>query len=168
MNKQEIYDYLRFCRIWFEANEHPAVFHMGDISELHLSHPEAEAKNLFLRDDKKQNYYLVTVKGDRKVNLKELRQRNGTRPLSFASENDLMDILHLTAGSVTPFGLLNDTERKVSFFLEASFLEGSGLIGVHPNENTATVVLKTPDLLNLIHEHGNPVRLLKSPDSPSN
>ena len=53
-------------------------------------------------------------------------------------------------------------------FLEASFLEGSGLIGVHPNENTATVVLKTTDLLNLIREHGNPVRLLKSPDSPSN
>ena len=79
-----------------------------------------------------------------------------------------MDILHLTAGSVTPFGLLNDTERKVSFFLEASFLEGSGLIGVHPNENTATVVLKTTDLLNLIREHGNPVRLLNSPDSPSN
>ena len=168
MDKQEIYAYLRSHGIEFEVTEHPAVFHMDELSEVNLSHPEAEAKNLFLRDDKKLQYYLVSVKGDQKVNLKELRQKNNTRALSFASEEELMEILHLSRGAVSPFGLLNDTDRKAELFLDESFLKDPGLIGIHPNDNTATIVLRTQDLLRLIREHGNPVRILKTPGCPSN
>ena len=35
------------------------------------------------------------------------------------------------------------------------------LIGVHPNENTATVWIKTDDLINIIKEHGNEVIIQK-------
>ena len=108
-------------------------------------------------------YYgdLITVKGDKRVDLKEFRKKNNTRPLRFASENDLMDILGLIPGAVTPLGILNDEERKVQVFLDREFLEGRKLIGVHPNENTATVWLKTEDLLDIIKEHGNPVQVLE-------
>ena len=61
----------------------------------------------------------------------------------------------------TPLGILNDEERKVQVFLDREFLEGRKLIGVHPNENTATVWLKTEDLLDIIKEHGNPVQVLE-------
>ena len=44
MDKQEIYAYLRSHGIEFEVTEHPAVFHMDELSEVNLSHPEAEAK----------------------------------------------------------------------------------------------------------------------------
>ena len=64
-------------------------------------------------------------------------------------------------GAVTPLGILNDEERKVQVFLDREFLEGRKLIGVHPNENTATVWLKTEDLLDIIKEHGNPVQVLE-------
>ena len=50
------------------------------------------SKNLFVRDDKKRNYYLITVKGNKRIDLKEFRKKNETRPLSFASENDLLDL----------------------------------------------------------------------------
>lgn len=70
-----------------------------------------------------------------------------------------MDFLKLTPGSVTPLGLLNDTEHKVKFFLDKDFLEKPELIGIHPNENTATVWLKTADLVRLIEGHGNAVEL---------
>ena len=95
------------------------------------------------------------------VCIKEFRKKNNTRPLRFASENDLMDILGLIPGAVTPLGILNDEERKVQVFLDREFLEGRKLIGVHPNENTATVWLKTEDLLDIIKEHGNPVQVLE-------
>ena len=36
----------------------------------------------------------------------------------------------------------------------------SELIGVHPNDNTATVWMKTADLIRLIEEHGNMVRVV--------
>ena len=105
MNKQEIYNYLKEQNIWHEVTEHKAVFNMEELAEVDIPYPEADAKNLFVRADKKRNYYLITVKGE--------------------------------------------------------FLEGRKLIGVHPNENTATVWLKTEDLLDIIKEHGNPVQVLE-------
>ena len=90
---------------------------------------------------------------------KAIRQQNGTQPLTFASDRDLMDLLGLIPGAVTPLGLLNDQDHKVAFWLDKSFLESSGLIGVHPNENTATVRLKTDDLLQLLRESSTQVTL---------
>ena len=153
MNKQEIYNYLKEQNIWHEVTEHKAVFNMEELAEVDIPYPEAAAKNLFVRDDKKRNYYLITVKGDKRVDLKEFRKKNNTRPLRFASENDLMDILGLIPGAVTPLGILNDEERKVQVFLDREFLEGRKLIGVHPNENTATVWLKTEDCNGVQREH---------------
>ena len=123
-------------------------------------YPEADAKNLFVRDDKKKNFYLITVRGDKRVNLKEFRKANGTRPLSFASAENLMDIMGLIPGAVTPLGILNDTEKKVHFYLDKHFLEEPGLVGVHPNDNTATVWLKTEDLIRIIEEHEHDVTLV--------
>lgn len=160
MNKQEIYDYLNSRGIRYEITEHGAVYNMEDLSSVALPYPEADAKNIFVRDDKKQNYYLITVKGDTRVDLKEFRRRHGTRNLSFASADDLNTILGLIPGAVTPLGLLNDKESSVQFFLDRSFLDAPGLIGVHPNDNTATVWIKTDDLIRLIEEHGNPVCLM--------
>ena len=65
-----------------------------------------------------------------------------------------MRLLGLEAGSVTPLGLLNDEDCRVIFYLDAEF---TGLIGVHPNDNTATVWMQAEDLKRLIEEHGNPV-----------
>ncbi|MFG6332390.1 MAG: prolyl-tRNA synthetase associated domain-containing protein [Lachnospiraceae bacterium] len=160
MNKQEIYDYLNSRGIRYEITEHGAVYNMEDLSSVALPYPEADAKNIFVRDDKKRNYFLITVKGDTRVDLKEFRRRHGTRNLSFASADDLSAILGLIPGAVTPLGLLNDKESSVQFFLDRSFLDAPGLIGVHPNDNTATVWIKTDDLIRLIEEHGNPVCLM--------
>jgi len=160
MNKQEIYNFIKSKNIWYEITEHKAVFTMNELSEIKIPYPECDAKNLFLCDDKKRNYYLVTIKGNKKLNLKEFRNNNGTRPLSFASEQDLMNIMNLIAGSVTPLGLLNDKELKVTFYLDKDFFNGKQIIGVHPNENTATLWLKVQDLIEIIKEHGNQVNVV--------
>lgn len=161
MNKQEIYEYLQRENIWHEITEHKAVYNMAELSKIDIPYPEADAKNLFVRDDKKRNYYLIAVKGDKRVDLKEFRHKNNTRPLSFASENDLLDIMDLKAGSVTPLGILNDNETKVKVFIDRDFIEPPNLIGVHPNDNTATLWLKTDDLIKIIKEHGNPVDIVE-------
>ena len=161
MKKQEVYHLLDAERIWYEVTEHKAVYNMAEVSEIALPYPEADAKNLFVRDDKKCCYYLITVKGDKRVDLKAFRQRNHTRPLSFASADDLMDILGLLPGAVTPLGLLNAPKGKVQFWLDQAFLEGRGLIGVHPNENTATVWIKAEDLICILRQHGIQVMLFE-------
>ena len=157
MNKQQIYDYLQENSICHEITEHKAVYNMAELAEVPCPYPEADAKNLFVRDDKKQNYYLITVKGEKRVNLKAFRKAQGTRNLSFASAEDLMERLGLIPGAVTPLGVLNDETRSVKVFLDQDFLQEPGLVGVHPNENTATVWLKAEDLIRIIREHGNEV-----------
>ena len=153
LNKEETYAFLKENNIEFEAVEHKAVFNMEELGDVELPHPEWEAKNLFVRDDKKRNYYLITVKGAKRVDLKDFRKKHGLRPLTFASADDLLEIMKLTPGSVTPLGLLNDSECKVKLYLDAEFEDG--MMGVHPNDNTATVYMKADDVLRLIREHGN-------------
>ena len=160
MNKQEVYAFLDEKKIKYGVTEHAAVYNMAELAEVFLPYPEAIAKNLLVRDDKKRQYYLITVKGDKMVDLKEFRRNNGTRHLSFASEEDLPTVLGLTKGSVTPLGLLNDTSCMVAFYLDGSFLDVPSIIGVHPNENTATVWLDSKDLVSMIKEHGNSVHVV--------
>ena len=116
MDKQAIYDYLKRKNIWHEITEHKAVYNMADLTQIAVPYPEADAKNLFIRDDKKRNYYLITVK----------------------------------------------SEIRVKVFLDKTFLEAPGLIGVHPNDNTATVWLRTQDLLTIIKKHGTKIELVRS------
>ena len=163
MDKNGVYDLLKSHNIEFEAVEHPAVFHMGEDHGTQLPYPEADAKNLFVRDDKKRGYYLITVRGDKRVDLKAFRKEHGLRPLSFGSEEALMEKLKIRPGSVSPFGLLDNDARDVKFYLDADFLKEPYLIGCHPNDNTATVFLKTDDMIALIKEHGNEVEAVELP-----
>ena len=158
--KLSIYKYLNSLGIDYEVTEHPAVFSMEELSGMHLPYPGAVAKNLFVCDDKKSNYYLITVKGDKRVDLKAFRRAYDTRPLSLAKEEDLKTVLGLAPGAVTPLGILNDKEHKTRFFLDEDFLTPPSVIGVHPNENTAIVWLKAEDLLRIITEHRNPVKIV--------
>lgn len=160
MNKQEVYDFIKSKNIWHEITEHEAVFNMDELSKIEVPYNDCDAKNLFVRDDKKENYYLITVKGNKRVDLKEFRKRYDVRPISFASAEDLMKYLNLIPGSVSPLGLLNDKERKVKFYLDDSFFKDDKIIGIHPNDNTATVWLKVDDLINIIKEHGNKIEII--------
>ena len=160
MDKQTIYSFLKSKKIAFEVTEHAAVFNMQELSGIELPYPEDDAKNLFVRDDKKRQFFLITVKGDKRVDLKALRKTLCTRPLSFASDEVLKEKLQLTPGSVTPLGLLNNHDCDVCWILDKDFEGKPHRIGVHPNDNTATVWLRPEDLANLISEHGNPVILL--------
>ena len=97
---------------------------------------------------------LLTVQGNKRVDLKTFRKAQQTRPLTFASSEELLDKLRLPPGAVTPLGLLNSDVHEVTAYFDEELLTGSGLVGVHPNENTATVWLKTADLIQLLREHG--------------
>ena len=134
---------------------------MDELGRVDVPHPGRDAKNLFVRDDKKKNYYMITVLGNKRVDLKQFKKDYGTRHLSFASPDDLQNLLHVIPGAVTPLGLLNDETKEVKIFLDDAFLKNGGIIGVHPCDNTATVWLQTKDLINLIEGHGNPVETIK-------
>ena len=104
---------------------------------------------------KKRNYYLITMKGNKRVDLKAFRRQRGLRALSFAAAEELFDIMKLIPGAVTPLGILNDAEHRVQVFMDVEFVGNK--IGVHPNDNTATVWMQADDLMKIIQKHGNTV-----------
>ena len=114
-------------------------------------------------DDKKRNYYLLVVKSSKKIDLNDLKNKINSRRLSFASEIDLEKYLKLKKGSVTPLGVLNDVERKVKIIIDEDILKEE-IVGVHPNDNDATVFMKTKDLIRLIELNGNLVEYAKVGD----
>ena len=152
---EQVYALLERKRIPYRRAEHPAVHTIEEMLALSLDQAEAVTKNLFLRDDKKRNYYLVTVRQDRHVDLKALRTLLGSRPLSFASPPDLKRMLGLEPGAVTPFGVLEDQEHIVTVALDAAF-RPDRIIGIHPNDNTQTVWLSAADLKQVLQEAGAP------------
>ena len=161
MTKENDYEFIKSKNIWYLIEKHKSVFNMDELKNINLKYPEYDAKNVFLTDDKKSKYYLISLKNDKKVDIKEFKNKYNTRHLSFARENDLKEILGLTPGSVTLLGILNDSERKVSVYIDQYFLNGKGIIGVHPLKNDATVWLKTNDLINIVKEHGNEVNIIE-------
>ena len=154
-DRQAILELLENGNIPYKLISLPAVFTIDEMAQLNLPQSDVVAKNLFVRDDKKRNYYLISVQEEKRVDLKALREKIAARPLSFASEQDLNAMLGLQKGAVTPFGVLNDRDCKVKVLIDTAFCDG--LIGVHPNENTATIWVKTTDLIHIIRQHGHEV-----------
>ena len=158
--KEEIYQLLKDRAVEFDAVDHPALWSMSDVCEVEIPHPEADAKNLFLKEKKHDNYFLITVRGDKRVDLKKFREKQGTRALTFGSAEELEELLGVIPGMVSPFGLLNDKDCKVRFFIDREFFDEPYMIGIHPNDNTATVVLRTDDLIKIVQDHGTEITVI--------
>lgn len=158
--RQKVFAALADMHIDYELIEHPAVYTIEEMDQLTISHKESIVKNLFVRDDKKRKYFLIVLQKDKHVDLKKIKAELNSRPLSFASEDDLAKYLGLNKGSVTPFGVLNDSTGKVTVVLDEDILS-FGQLGVHPNENTATVLLKPQDLEAIIKKQGNEILHIK-------
>ena len=157
--KEEVKAFLEENNIPFEWVEHKAVYTIEDMEELGLESMEETAKNLFLRDQKGKRHFLVVIRADKQANLKELGEKLGTK-LSFASEERLEKYLGLKKGAVTPLGVLNDEDHAVEIYFDEDFVYKER-IGVHPNDNTASVYLKPLHLLEIIRNRANTLEIVK-------
>ena len=98
MDRNDILSLLKDRGIYYEITLHEAVFDMAGSALLDLPHPRCVAKNLFVHDEGRRNWYLLCIKGDKRVDLKAFRRQEGTRALSFASAMELYG--HLNTATV--------------------------------------------------------------------
>ncbi len=148
-----IYKILNDLGIKYTEVEHKAVFTSEEAQFIKNKIEGIGAKNLFLKD--KNGYYLVLVPDNKKVNLKNLTQKLGLKHLSFASPEELKNILGLTMGSVTPLGIIHDQDNLVTVILDDE-LENNKIL-MHPLINTKTISIIYPDLVKFLdhfnHKH---------------
>ncbi|HXK78515.1 MAG TPA: YbaK/EbsC family protein, partial [Oscillospiraceae bacterium] len=86
---------------------------MEMLTEIGLEQKGVIGKNLFLRDAKGRRHFLVFVYGDKKVDLAALKDKIGSTRLSFGSAERLESHLGLLKGSVSPLGVLYNTDADV-------------------------------------------------------
>lgn len=158
--RHTVLEKLEELAIPYKITEHEAVYTIGQMEELHLGGYGHVAKNLFLRDAKGKRHFLITFCGDKQADLKTLGAKLGGVRLSFASEERLERFLKLKKGAVTPLGAVNDEDHAVEIVLDKD-LKKKESIGVHPNENTATVWLTFSDLCRYIENCGNPLTFME-------
>ena len=117
----------------------------------------AHSKNLFLKN-KKNKFFLFSCLETTKIELKRLSKNLNLGNISFAREEYLKKILGVMPGSVTPFGLLNDVNEEVEFYLDKEFLSEK-IVNFHPLVNTATLSLSIRDLINFLIENKKKVNI---------
>lgn len=159
---ESLKNWLAEHKIHYMMHTHPAVFTVPE-AKIHCGHiPGTHIKNLFLRNKKTDEYYLVTIPAEKRLDLKRFQKLIGAPSVRFATPEALFEILGLTPGAVTPMGLVNDTKHRAVFILEKE-LWTAEILCVHPNVNTATLQLKNEDFRKFIAATGTEIRLVELP-----
>jgi Ala-tRNA(Pro) deacylase len=121
------------------THDHPAVFTVGEGEDLKAGIPGAHTKNLFLKDARDQ-LWLISAEGHAAIDLKRLHTVIGSARLSFGRPELMQETLGVSPGSVTAFGLINDTGHRVRFVLDRTLAEAEQ-VNFHPLTNTATTTV---------------------------
>ena len=111
-------------------------------------------KNLFFRNHKGNKHYLVVLDCERDLAIHDLEQLLHQGKLSFASPQRMDKYLGLQPGSVSPFGLINDSENHVHLFIDENLRKEASL-SFHPNDNRATVVISQEEFIRYLSIIGN-------------
>lgn len=158
--ERSVYDVLDALGIVYTRHEHPPVFTVAEAEQHWSGIDAAHCKNLFLRNKKGKAHYLVVVERSTPVEIGKLTIQLGEDRLSFASPERLATWLGLTAGAVSPFGIINDRAHAVTVVLDDA-LRSAARVGFHPNVNTATITLAFADFERFLAAQGNPIRYLR-------
>lgn len=150
----KVYEVLKKLDIPFEYYEHPAVPTVKEAAIYWKDLNATHCKNLFFRNHKGDEHYLVIFEYSHNILIKDLEQRLKQGKLTFASDRRLMKYLNLQPGSVSPFGLIYDTSDHVHLFLDENF-KRSGKISFHPNINTASLIISFNDFIRFLDYCGN-------------
>jgi len=151
IKKDDLIEMLANKEIPFIKHEHEALFSVEDSNNKRGLVEGAHTKNLFLKN--KKNYFcLFSCEEKSLIDLKKFSKSIGAGNLSFARKEYLKQYLDIEPGSVSPYGLLNDKNGIVDFFLDEELYKSSK-INFHPLVNTSTVTLKTSDFINLMVEN---------------
>ncbi|MEK7571236.1 MAG: prolyl-tRNA synthetase associated domain-containing protein [Patescibacteria group bacterium] len=155
----DIYSTLDTLRISYKKIEHSAVFTVEEANTIDRDITAGHSKNLFLKNKKGTAYYLVVVQSDKRVDLKQLANTLAESKLSFASPEKLQEYLGLTPGSVSPFGLINNTKHDVTVIIDKDLVQQEK-VAFHPNINIATLVISVEDFQKFLGWAGNKIRYL--------
>lgn len=141
-----VYDMLDDLGIDYGTLTHAAAATMEECEAVRHTLGAPVFKNLFLTNRRATELYLLLMPADKPFKTKYLSSQLGCARLSFASEQEMWDKLHIHPGAVSPMGLIYDTEHKVRLIIDSD-LRQTDKYACHPCVNTASIIMRLSDLL---------------------
>lgn len=140
-----VYDFLDRLGIEYSTLKHPAAFTIEECNRVRDVVKAPVFKNLFLTNKQQSKFYLLVMPGEKVFKTKYLSAQINSARLSFADEGHMMSYLGVTPGSVTPLGLIHDTDRVVNLLLDED-IRNYPAFACHPCINSASVIMRLEDL----------------------
>ena len=156
-----VYDLLDTLNITYQRIDHEAAMTMEACAEVDKVLDATICKNLMLCNRQNTDFYLLLIPGDKPFKTKELSHQIESSRLSFAAPEYMAEYLDITPGSLSVFGLMNDSGHKVQLLVDEDVLKGE-YIGFHPCINTSSLRIKTADMVEkIIPAMGHAPRLVE-------
>jgi Ala-tRNA(Pro) deacylase len=161
--REELFERFKSLGIETRTLDHAPVFTVEQAKLVHDDMPGGHCKNLFCKDEKGVLWLIVALE-DAVINLKAAPAKIGSKRLTFGKPELLMEVLGVEPGSVTPFGLINDTSQRTNVILDEAMMRQTPL-NYHPLKNDATTAISPDDLIAFIKSCGHTPRIVAVSDA---
>ena len=157
---QQVANKLQELGIIFDVVEHPPVFTTEQADSYIEGMEGVRTKSMFLTNRKKTQYYLLIMDDKKRLDMNDFKIQVGADRIRMASLNSLAEKMNLPAGTVSPFGLLNNKEKDIQVYFDKDIIDEERMC-FHPNTNEKTIFVSTRDLFKFLKDLGYSYQVLE-------
>ena len=159
---QQVANKLQELGIAYDVVEHPPAFTTEQADSYIEGLEGVRTKSMFLTNKKKTQYYLLVMDDHKSLDMDDFKEQVGANRIRMASLDSLAEKMNLPAGTVSPFGLLNNDEKDILVYFDKDIVS-EDIMTFHPNTNEKTIFIKTQDLFRFLESIGFTYKFLTLP-----
>ena len=159
---QQVANKLQELGITYDVVDHPPAFSTEQADSYIEGLEGVRTKSMFLTNKKKTQYYLLIMDDKKPLDMDDFKVQVGANRIRMASLDSLAEKMNLPAGTVSPFGLLNNEEKDIHVYFDKDIVS-EDVMTFHPNTNEKTIFIKTQDLFRFLESIGFTYEVVTSP-----
>lgn len=142
----EVYEKIRELGIEFQRVDNDSISTMEECVEVGEALGTDICKTILACTRTRSEYYLIIMPGNKRFVTKNVSHAIGCSRLSFASAEDMEELLGTTPGNASPVSVISDTGGRVKVVVDRE-LADSEWIACNVGVNTTHIRLRTEDML---------------------
>ena len=150
---QQVANKLQELGITYDVVDHPPAFSTEQADSYIEGLEGVRTKSMFLTNKKKTQYYLLIMDDKKPLDMDDFKVQVGANRIRMASLDSLAEKMNLPAGTVSPFGLLNNEEKDIHVYFDKDIVS-EDVMTFHPNTNEKTIFIKSKDLFRFLESIG--------------
>lgn len=149
--KQKIFKLLDELNLEYTNYEHAPAFTCDDAKGIEI--PWKRVKSLLLKNKQKNKFFMVVIEDHKRLDSNIIRKYFWENKISFVSEEIMIEKIWVKPGHVSPFAMINNTEKDITVVFDISLKWTQ--IWIHPLQNDNTILIKIDDILKFLEKTGS-------------